>query len=236
MTHATDRPDAAGDLGAPTDPAATSNDRLRDWILAGATVLGPLLMMIGILLEVDEGGDDASGEVMLETIAANGADQFYASNLLASLGLVLLGAGGLTVMRLVRARGGALATAGGVLALIGGAAAATGLFMYGAVVSVMASDDLDPEAMGALQDKLEDAPQLFPAFGIGFVGGGIAFLLLAGALLRSRVVPVWVPVAIVASSVAFFIVNADRWTALTLVPLLAAYAVLAQRVVRHAPR
>jgi hypothetical protein len=214
----------------------TSTDRLRNRILAGATVLGPLLMMIALAFEVDTGDDDAAGTQMLATIAEAGPDRFYASNLLAALGLALLAAGGLTVMRLVRDRGGALATAGGLLALIGGAAAAAGLFMYGAVVAVMTQDGLDREAMGALQDTLQDSPKLIPAFAIGFVGGSIAFLLLAGALLRSRVVPVWVPAAIVVSAVAFFFITAGGIVqSLTLLPLLVAYVVLAGRLLELDP-
>lgn len=235
MTHATERSGATIDLDAPRPAVAegTSSDHVRDWILAGATVLGPLLMIAGMLLEVDEGGDDASGAEMLTAIAANGPDRFYASNFLAAIGLALLGAGGLTVMRLVRARGGALATAGGVLSLIAGAAAASGLFMYGAVVSVMTSDGLDREAMGALQDELSEAPQVFPAFGIGFVGGTLALLLIAGALLRSRAVPVWLPAVIVLSAVAFFLADSGVLSALAMVPLLVAYATLAWTLTRR---
>lgn len=235
MTHATDRSDTTIDLDAPRPAPAdvTSSDRLRDAILAGATILGPLLMILGMLLEVDDGGDDVEGAEMLATIAANGADRFYASNFTAAVGLALLGAGGLTVMRLVRARGGALATAGGVLSLIAGAAAATGLFMYGAVVSVMTSEGLDQDAMGALQDELSEAPQVFPAFGIGFIGGTLALLLLAGALLRSRAVPVWVPAIMVVAAVAFFLADTGLLSALAMVPLLVAYAFLARQLVRR---
>lgn len=216
----------------PAASGTTSSDRLRDYILAGATVLGPLLMMAGLAFEVDEGGDDATGAVMLAKIAENGPDKFYVSNLLAALGLALLAGGALAVMRLVRGRGGALATAGGVLGMVGGVAAGAGIFMYGAVASVMSDGDLDRPAMGALQDMLSDAPQVAPPFAIGFFGGAIAFLLLAGALLRAKVVPVWVPAAIVVSAVAFFFVDGSNAAqALTLVPLLAAYSVLAARLV-----
>lgn len=224
------------DLDAPRpDQAAagTSSDRARDLVLAGATVLGPALMIAGLLIETDEGGDDATGTQMLAAIADSGADRFWTSNFLAAIGLCLLGAGGLAVMRLVRARGGALATVGGVLAMVSGAMAGAGLFMYGAVAAVMADPDLDREQMGALQDRLSDAWQVMPPF-VGFIGGALALLLLAGALWRSRVVPVWVPVAVVLSAVAFFLVgDGGLLEAATLLPLLAAYAVVAAALVRR---
>lgn len=124
----------------------TGSDRWRACLLAGATVLGPLLLVAGTLLEIDTGEGDVSGQERIGHVSQD-PDRF-------SLGLVLLGAAGLTVMVLVRRRGGALATVGGVLAMGAGTASATGISMYGAVLTVMAGSGHDPEAMGALQDDL----------------------------------------------------------------------------------
>lgn len=216
---------------APTsDP--TSSDRVRDWLLAASTVLGPVLIAVALVVEVDDGADEQKGTELLASIAEGGVGRFYAGNVIAAVGLVLLGAAGLTVMRLVRARGGALATAGGVLSMIAATAAATGLFMYGAVASVMTRDGLDREAMGALQDEFNDAAQLAPAYLIGFPGLALGLLLLSAALLRSKIVPVWVPAAIAVSLVLFVIVDGGPAGAATMLPMIAAFAVVAQRLLR----
>lgn len=210
----------------------TSSDRVRDWLLAACTVLGPVLIMVSLLIEVDDGADDQSGAQLLATIAEGGTGRFYAGNLIGAVGLALLAATGLTVLRLVRGRGGALATAGGVLTMVAAASAAAGLFMYGAVAAVMAGDGLDRVAMGALQDELNDAPQLAPAYAVGFMGLLVALVLVACALLRSRVVPWWVPAAIVASLAAFAVTGGGVVGALTMLPMVAAAAALAQRLLR----
>ena len=216
----------------PVQSVPSSSDRVRDWLLAATTVLGPLLIAIALIVEVDDGADDQKGTELLATIAEGGIGRFYAGNLIGAIGLALMGAGGLTVMRLVRARGGALATVGGVLSMIAATAAATGLFMYGAVGAVMAGDGLDREAMGALQDELNDAAQLAPAYAIGFMGLAISLLLLAGALLRSRAVAWWVPAAIVVSLVLFTIVDGGALGAAVMLPMIAGFVVLAQRLLR----
>lgn len=209
----------------------TSSDRLRILLLAGATVLAPVLLAVSTLVEIDTGEGDVAGTELLGYVSED-PGRFYASNLLASLGLVLLGAAGLTVMLLVRRRGGALATAGGVLAMVAGAAAATGLFMYGAVLAVMSDDRFDRATMGELQDVVGESSQVAPPFFIGFMGSMLALLLLAGALWRSRVVPVWVPAAIVVGAVLFFLLTGPL-LALGLLPLVVAYGYLARELVRR---
>jgi hypothetical protein len=93
--------------------------------------------------------------------------------LVGAFGLVLVAAVGLAVLRLVRGRGRVVATIGGLLLVIGGTAATTGQFMYGAVLTAMA---------------------------VGFPGIMLGLLVSAGALLRSRAVPRWVPAAMVFGS------------------------------------
>jgi Domain of unknown function (DUF4386) len=216
----------------PAEPSGrTSTDRFRDHVLAGATVLGPALVIVGLLLEVEDGNDDSTGAETLDAIAPH-VDRFYAAELISAIGLVLLAAGALAVMRLVRGRGGVLATVGGLLGMIGGPAAATGIFMYGAVLSLAASDDLDRTAMGAFQDKADEAAQIFPPFAIGFIGSTLGFLFLAAALWRSRRLPIWVPIAMVVSAVVFFVGESGTVQAVAMVPLLAAYGVVARELVR----
>lgn len=118
-------------------------------------------MVAGTLLEIDTGEGDVPGPELIGHVSQD-PGRFYASNLVGSLGLVLLGAAGLTVMVLVRRRGEALATLGGALAMVAGAASATGIFMYGAVVTVMATSGHDPEVMGALQDDLAESAEVAP--------------------------------------------------------------------------
>lgn len=195
--------------GAQTEPATpptgrTRTDTVRDALHAGACVLSGVLITIGFLL--DKTGSETDEAAELVAVVAEAPDRFYAANLLSAVGLSLVAAVGLAVLRLVRGRGRVLATVGGVLTMVGATAAAAGIFMYGAVVSTLTAD-LDAEAATAAQDALSESGRTGIAFVVGFPGTFLGLLLCAAALVVSRATPRWVPAALVAGIVAVMVLG-----------------------------
>lgn len=192
------------DLDAPAPAAGASErtraDGARDAIHVGACLLAGVLITTGFLLDV-AGTDTDSGAELIAAVSEN-PNRFYAANTLAAFGLAMLPAVGLAVLRLVRGRGRVLATIGGVLVMIGGTAAAAGIFMYGAVVSVLAGPGQDAATSAALQDDLGDSARTGLTFIIGFPGTFLGLLVCAVALLVSRATPRWVPLTLVLGIVA----------------------------------
>ncbi len=119
-------------------------------------------------------------------------DRWYAGQLLLALGFVLLGAVALATAMLVRARGGALATAGALLLLIGGTAFGAAMFMYGGTAYLNATNATLTDGAGvAFQAAAEDSGALGAPFPIGFFGIIIGVVLCALALWRSGAVAWW---------------------------------------------
>lgn len=176
-----------------TPTTTTSTDRARAWLLAGAMVLTPVLLMAGSLLEVDTG--EGSGTSELAAVAAD-RGQFYAAGLLLALGLAMLPVCAIGLMRLTRERGGVLGTIGGSVLLVGGAAAGAGIFMYTGVLHTAADPSLDREAMGEFNDLAGDTVALGLPFMVGFVGIAIGMALLGIALWRAQTVPRWAAVLV----------------------------------------
>jgi hypothetical protein len=183
----------------PQPGGRTRTDTVRDALHAGACVLSGVLVTIGFLLDRD--GSEADEADELVAVVADAPERFYAGNLLAAFGLVLVAAAGLAVLRLVRGRGRVLATVGGVLTMIGGTAAAAGIFMYGAVVATLTTE-LDAEQAAAAQEALADSGRTGLTFIVGFPGTFLGLLLCAVALFVSRATPRWVPAALVLGIVA----------------------------------
>lgn len=199
------------------DRDETSTDRVRRYLLAGAMVLCPVLLLTGTALEVDT-GDSGLEEV---TLVAAERGQFYASTLLLALGLVLLTPTALGLMQLARRRGGALATIGGGLLFVAGSAAAAGIFMYGAVLAVASDAGLPREEMGQFARVASESGYTAPPFFLGFFGISIGLVLLGIALLRARTVPRWMPALLVVGAfTTFFGQGGTAVTLLTTSPLL----------------
>lgn len=190
------------DAPAPTEgaPARTRTDGARDAIHVGACVLAGVLITTGFLL--DKTGTETDTGARLIAEVGKDPDRFYAANTLAAFGLAMVAAVGLAVLRLVRGRGRVLATIGGVMVMIGGTAAAAGIFMYGAVVSVLAGPGQDAATSAALQDDLSDSARTGLTFIVGFPGTFLGLLVCAVALLVSRATPRWVPLTLVLGIVA----------------------------------
>lgn len=195
----------------------TSTDRVRRHLLAGAMVLCPLLMLVGTALETDT-GDSGLEEI---TLVAADRGQFFASTTVLAVALAMLAPTALGLMQLARRRGGALATVGGSLLFVGGIAAAAGIYMYGAVVTVASDGDLPREAMGQFSEAASDSVYTAPPFFVGFFSIGIGLVLLGVALMRARTVPVWMPALLVVGALTtFFGEGSTAVLLLTTSPLL----------------
>lgn len=195
------------DLDSPPPPAVataapTRTDTVRDAIHAGACVLAGVLVTIGFA--VDPASDVGDDGAELLAIVADGPNRFYWANVTAAIGLVLIAAVGLAVLRLVRDRGRAVATVGGVMTMIGATAAASGIFMYGAIVTAMAESDQDQAVMAALSEELNDSVRPGLAFFVGFTVLFLGLVVTVAALLKSRAVARWVPAVLAAGVVAVF--------------------------------
>lgn len=185
------------DLDAPR-PAHTRTDRVRDALHAGACVLAGVLITTGFAL--DPHRDTDSDAALIQAVTAD-PGRFYWANTIAAVGLVLLAAVGLAVLRLVRHRARVLATVAGMLLIIGGAAAAAGIFMYGAVLSGMVESGQSTQVSVALQESLGNSARPGLAFVVGFPGFALGMLLAAVALAMSRATPRWVPATLLAGLV-----------------------------------
>lgn len=194
-------PSEPGHLDArpPGDDQRGGTRIVQDALHGVLCVLAGVLITVGFALDL---GNHADTGTELLAVVVDAPDRFYWANTVGALGLVLVAAVGLAVLRLVRGRGRVAATVGGLLLMIGGAAAAAGQFMYGAVVTAMAQSGEDLAVMAALQDSFEDSVRTGMPFFIGFPGIMLGLLVSAGALLRSRAVPRWVPLAMVHGVVA----------------------------------
>lgn len=218
------RHDRVIDLDAVPPRDRDGNRRVRDAVHAVLCALSGVLITVGFALDV--GGDTEDGAALVAAVT-DAPDRFYWSNTLAALGLALLAAVGLAVLRLVRGRGRVLATVGGLLLMIGGAAAAAGLFMYGAVVTAMVESGEDPAVVAALQDHFQDSVRTGLPFFVGFPGILLALLVTAVALLVSRATPRWVPAALAASVVGIVALDGGSAARVVDVVLTAALAGIA---------
>ena len=199
-------------MTSPSTSATTSTDRARTWLLAGAMVVAPVLLLAGSLLEVDTG--DTSGTAEIAAVAAD-RDQFFVSGLLLALGLAALSACAIGLMRLTRDRGGVLGTVGGCLLFVGGAAAGGAIFMYSGVMWTAADPDLDRTAMGAFAETAGEGVQLGLPFMVGFLGIALGMALLGIALWRARTVPRWAAVLVGVAGVSSWFSDSQASIVLT---------------------
>lgn len=124
----------------------------------------------------------------------------------------------LTVL-LVRARGAALATAGGIIMWIGTALYAVGAAGWAAAYYFSTAAGVDPSVIERVND---DSAHVFGVMIPGALLVALGTVLQAVGLLRSRVVPRWIPVLWL-TIVATFVVPGNGLAGLiTAVPMTAA--------------
>jgi len=111
----------------------------------------------------------------------------------------------LAIMSLVRRRGAPWVTIGSLLAWVGSALLAVTLGGWASTYYVATDPKLDPAVATALLDRFADDVRLF---GVGQPGSlmiSIGTILVSVGLLRSRAVPRWIPIVLLATVAGTFL-------------------------------
>jgi hypothetical protein len=186
----------------------------------------PILLLLGTLVSPDTSDDAAKA---LADIADHKAGYVIGGILFLIAPLVFI-PGMLGTMRLMRRRRVTMGQVGAALILLG-ALITVSFYGFGAMEYVAATDSgLDRAQMANLVDSAEDSALNIPIF-IGFTLGLIlGSILLAIALWRSRVVPVWAAAALVISTVLGFFAESLVLGVLSFVFLFAALAPIGRKI------
>lgn len=187
---------------------------------------GPLLFCVESLL--DPAWTDDSAEYLAEVAADKG--RYIAAGAVGTIGSLLFIPGLLGVMRLFRGRGVTLGQFAAGLLTVGVIGLTAALAFNGLDVILAESDD--QQAATAIYDELEESGALGAYFVFFFfVGIVLGSILLAIALFRRRIVPIWSPILLLVSMVIGFVGPEEQLGAvLSFVVLGAALFPLAMRI------
>ena len=195
QTHTQDAPASRGG-----DSGAARTRRVRDYLSAVPLIGGGLTIAV-ILLIVPWGERNQLDYASLAPIR----DSMWLGIALDALMMAAVGVGlALVVCRAVGAKGARLAEVGAVLTAAGGICFAVGMYFFGSL-AWYATDPalLDPAAGAAIMDAAVASPGhgmlLTP---IGFLTSTLGLVLLCVALIRSRALPLWLPITILTMTVA----------------------------------
>jgi Domain of unknown function (DUF4386) len=200
--------------------------RLARALAVTGLIAGPLLLCAGAL--VDPAWTDDSAAYLREVAAAEG--RYAAAGVLSTVGALLMVAGTLAVARLMRGRRVTLGQLGASLLAVGLIGMSAGMAFNGFDIALAGFDDR--QAAVALYEELEDSVLLNLFWMLFFfVGVVLGSLLLAIALFRRRIVPIWSPLLLVAAIVLGFASGPNRiLTALSFLVLAAGLIPLALRI------
>ncbi len=160
---------------------------VRRTVVAGSIALAALLSFASVLTPP-------------ATAALLGIELFLFSQVFWAIGLVGFG-------HLAATRSPLLGTLGAVFAGLG----AFGHSVFGGVRLLQFS--LDAEAAAAAFD-VSESPAFIPFLALGLFGTVLGYVLLAVAIMRSRVAPLWVAIGLIAWLVAEFVLsNFAEWSA-----------------------
>jgi hypothetical protein len=188
-------------------------------------VAGPVLLFVSAL--VDPAWAEESVEYLQEV--ADGTGRYLVAGALGSIGSLLFIPGMLGVAKLLRGR---RVTFGQIAATL----VATGLIGLTAVlafngVDVILAEADDREAAAGIFDDFEESAGTLAYFvAFFFIGIVLGSILLAVALFRQRIVPVWSPILLVVAIVLGFIGGTQILNALSFLLLGAALFPLAMRI------
>jgi hypothetical protein len=173
-------------------------------------IVAPLMLLAAAIIGPDL-GDNYEEE--LANIADNEAAYVISGILFLFAPLVLL-PGMLGVIRLLRRRGVTLGQVGAGLILFG-ALLTMAFYGWGAIEYVAATEEgVDRAQMATVFDAAEDSAVGIPVWVGGFIIGlTIGSILLAIALWRNGVVPIWSPIALVLSTLINFVGSEEKWVA-----------------------
>jgi hypothetical protein len=205
--------------------------RLRDsanfsrTLAAIGLLLGPLLLALSSIL--DPAWDDDAATYLAEVADNKGA--YIAAGAIGTIGTLLFIPGMLGVMRLMRRRGVTLGqVAAGLLTF--GLIGLTPLLAFNGLDVVLAEAS-NRDAAVAIYEDIEDSAAVtiywVSFFMVGIVLGSI---LLAVALFRRRIVPIWSPILLIVAIVVGFFGESAVISALSFLVLGAALYPLAMRI------
>jgi hypothetical protein len=200
--------------------------RFSRTLAAIGLVLGPLLFFLDTLIDPAWAEDEAA--YLAEVAGNKGA--YITAEVASTLGALIFIPGMIGVARLMRGQRvtpGQLAAGLVIVGMIG----LTASFAF-SVLDLSMADFEDREAMVDLRAELGDSPS-YNAYWLVFFSAGTVFglILLAVALLRRRIVPVWSATLLMVASGLWHVAGGDRLlNALSLLMLAAALAPLASRM------
>jgi hypothetical protein len=189
-------------------------------------VLGPLLFFFDTLIDPAWAEDNA--EYLAEVAGNKGA--YVTAEVASTFGALIFIPGTIGVMRLMRGRRVTLGQfAAGIVTV--GLIGLTASFAF-SIIDLAMADFENRGVMVDLRAELEDS-RAYNAYWLTFFSAGIVLglILLAVALLRRRIVPVWSPTLLVVASGLWHVGGGERLlNALSLLMLAAALAPLAARM------
>jgi Domain of unknown function (DUF4386) len=181
-----------------------------------ALIVAPLLFLLGSVL--DPAWADETEEYLNEVAADRGL--YLLAGILNLIGALLLIAGLLGVIHLLRRRRVTLGQVGAALVMIGAVAIAS-TYVISVFEIVGTGDEFDREQVVTLFEDTEESGEAAPIFVMFLLGLVLGSILLAIGLWRQRAVAVWVPIVLVLSSVAGFVAGDSQASALVTGALLA---------------
>jgi Domain of unknown function (DUF4386) len=190
-------------------------------------LVAPVLFFIESLLDPAWASDSA--EYLAEVAADKG--RYVAAGAVGTIGSLLLVPGMLGVMRLFRGRSVTLGQIAAGLITMGAIGLSAGLALNG--VDVILADHADRAAAVQIYDEGEDSGALIAYFSFFFfIGIVLGSILLAIALFRRRIVPIWSPILLVVSMVVGFFASQESSivNAISFLILAAALAPLAMLI------
>jgi hypothetical protein len=189
-------------------------------------IAGPLLFSVESLL--DPAWTDDSAEYLAEVAADKG--RYIAAGAVGTIGSLLFIPGLLGVMRLFRGRSVTLGQIAGGLLTLGVIGLSASLAFNG--FDVILAESTDREAAVAIYDDGDESGAVIAYFVFFFfVGIVLGSILLAIALFRRRIVPIWSPILLVVAILFGFFAGEEAITnAISFLILAAALAPLAMLI------
>jgi hypothetical protein len=186
-------------------------------------VTGPLLLAVSAL--IDPAWSDDS-ETYFSEVAAN-SGVHAVSGTISTVGTVIFIVGMLGVLHLLRRRSVSLGQIAAGLVVFGLIGLAPGMAFYGIDIALAQADNREV-AVGIYDSE----PPILVAYWMTFFFGGIVlgFVLLAVALFRRRIVPIWSPALLMVALGLTFLVQGAILNALAYVVLALAVLPLAMRI------
>ena len=200
--------------------------RLSRTLAAVGLIAGPVLLLLSTL--ADPAWSDDSAEYLAEVADDKGL--YILAGVLGSLGSLVLIPGMLGVARLFRERRVTLGQIGATLVTIG-LIGLTAILAFNGFDIALADLDDRAAAVAVYDDIDENAAVVVYFVTIFFIGLILGSILLAIALFRRRIVPIWSPILLIVSALIGFIGPEEQvGSILSSVVLVAALFPLAQRI------